>query len=201
MYFIRVSKEAEKNLEKISDYIAKDSIKRAISFTKEMMKNFNKVVSVFPYANKSENGYHKHIYKKYLIFYRIIEEKKEISVEVAINSAKYLAYKKFTETSKNKFQTKSINLKEIISVLESENKVIKGFSKRILTTTDKSQKREQQKELKQALKTHNKNLKEARTLITENFKTSNDKERSNISNSLDIIARMIKGSKDKELTG
>jgi plasmid stabilization system protein ParE len=96
MYKIQISEEAELNLDNIFDYIAKDSTKIALQFTEKMLQKFSESVSENPKMCIKHKIFHLYIYRKnYYIFYKIIEERKEIIVAHVVRSSRYTAYKDF----------------------------------------------------------------------------------------------------------
>jgi toxin ParE1/3/4 len=72
---VRVSTEAEAELEKIGDYIARDSPKRAITFTDELLKAARSIggyPKAYPLIPRYEYyGYRRRPYGDYLIIYTI----------------------------------------------------------------------------------------------------------------------------------
>jgi plasmid stabilization system protein ParE len=97
MYKVARSKLAREDIKSITRYIAKDSPSRAITFTQEMVGNFQNKVSLFPKTGMKCNDFYYTIYQGYYIFYDIYEHKQEILIVRIINSAQYTEYKGFVE--------------------------------------------------------------------------------------------------------
>lgn len=95
MYKIEISKKAKADLNNIRDYIALDNPYRAISFTEEMVVNFKKRICIYPKSGFKCKDFYCLVYKNYLIFYDINQEKKEISILHIIHSSQYTAYQNF----------------------------------------------------------------------------------------------------------
>jgi toxin ParE1/3/4 len=75
---VRLTEEAEGDLERIADYIAQDNPHRALSFILELRDRCMSLASMhsmFPYAPRYERyGIRQRIYENYRIFYRIRAE-------------------------------------------------------------------------------------------------------------------------------
>lgn len=94
MYFVRVLEKAEKDLDCIADYIAKENPYKAVSFTQELLKSFKNKTSLYPRIGIKCKNFHYLIHGKYFIFYDVWEDKKEVVVLHIIHGANYSAYKK-----------------------------------------------------------------------------------------------------------
>ena len=72
---VRITAEAERDLEGIGDYIAKDNLPRALSFIEELREKCLSLADAplaFPLAPRYEiHGVRRRIHGNYLIFYRI----------------------------------------------------------------------------------------------------------------------------------
>lgn len=93
MYKVKISKTAEKDLDEIADYIAKDNEYRALNFTKNLIDSFDKKISSFPKIGIKRKAHYCSIHKNYLIFYRIKE--KEVIIIRIVHGSRYTAYKNF----------------------------------------------------------------------------------------------------------
>jgi|SRR5690606_20914537 len=72
---VYLTNEAERDLESIADYIAKDNPRRAITFVRELRStclNLPSMPEAFPLVPRYEKyGVRRRIYRNYLIFYRL----------------------------------------------------------------------------------------------------------------------------------
>jgi len=75
---VRLSVEAEQDLEAIGDFIAGGSPKRAISFTLELREKCLELADIpegFPVVSRyAAQGVRRRIYGRYLIFYRMSDD-------------------------------------------------------------------------------------------------------------------------------
>ena len=85
---VRISEEAERDLEDIADYIAKDNPARAMTFVQELRAaalSLGDFPNRYPLLAKYEHqGVRKCPYEKYLIFYTI--EADQIAIAHILNS-------------------------------------------------------------------------------------------------------------------
>lgn len=95
MYKVNRTAKASQDLKKIAFYISLDNPYKALSFTRELIDSFNKQVSIYPRTGVKCKKFYYYIYRNYLIFYKIREQKKEIMISHIIHSSRYNAYKNF----------------------------------------------------------------------------------------------------------
>lgn len=95
-YEIIISPQADQELEEIALFIAEDSPTKAISFIDEMLDSVQNRLTSFPYIGKEYKFKQRMIvFKGYIIFYGVDEDKKTVNISHILNPAKYSAYKHF----------------------------------------------------------------------------------------------------------
>ena len=86
---VRITAEAERDLEGIGDYIAQDNLQRALSFIEELREkclSLGDAPLAFPLVPRYENhGVRRRVHGSYLIFYRI--EAKQVVVLHVLHGA------------------------------------------------------------------------------------------------------------------
>jgi plasmid stabilization system protein ParE len=95
MYKVKISKQADSDIENIITYIALDNPYRAVSFAGELISSVKSMLSSFPTLGKKKWGARVLVCRGYYILYRINDEKKEVYLLRVINPANYTAYHGF----------------------------------------------------------------------------------------------------------
>ncbi len=91
-YRVVFTATARNDLLNISEYIALDNPDRAISFVKEMVKSFEKTLSIFPESGQlyTEHNFDSDIrimpYGKYIGFYQVNKTEKAVEILYIFNS-------------------------------------------------------------------------------------------------------------------
>jgi toxin ParE1/3/4 len=83
------SPRAERDLEDIGDYIARDNPPRAVSFLQEMREQCSKIAETplaFPLRPELGEGFRMVVFKSYLIFYR--SEAESVRIERVLHGAR-----------------------------------------------------------------------------------------------------------------
>lgn len=88
-----ITAEAERDLEEIADYIARDNPPRALSFVLELREKCLSLVDTplaFPLVPRYEHlGVRRRIHGSYLIFYRVEDEKRLVVLHVLHGAMDY----------------------------------------------------------------------------------------------------------------
>jgi len=91
---VQFSHEAERDLEQIADYIARDNPRRALSFVQELRVSCEDLASMpngFPLVPRYEqHGIRRRVHGNYLIFYRV-EAEQAVIVHVLHGATDYAA--------------------------------------------------------------------------------------------------------------
>jgi toxin ParE1/3/4 len=93
------SPAAERDLEEIGDYIARDNPRRAVSFIAEMEERCLLIVQTphgLPLREDLATGIRMAIFGRYLIFYTVHEDADELRVERILHSARDIDQSFFT---------------------------------------------------------------------------------------------------------
>lgn len=89
---VRITAEAERDLEEIGDYIAQDNLPRALSFIEELRDKCLSLVDAplaFPLVPRYEHlGVRRRVHGHYLIFFRI-EEKQVVVLHILHGAMDY----------------------------------------------------------------------------------------------------------------
>lgn len=92
---VRILPDAAADLEAISDYIARDNTRRALTFVKELHQMCNDLAEMslaFPLVPRYEHAGVRHrVYGSYQIFYRVVDEPAFIDVLHVIHGARNYA--------------------------------------------------------------------------------------------------------------
>ena len=82
---------AERDLEEIGDYIARDNPRRAISFIAELRERCLSIVQTpygFPAREELGSGIRMATFGRYLIFYRVDESMDKVRIERILHAAR-----------------------------------------------------------------------------------------------------------------
>jgi len=92
MYQVSLTQNANQDLEDIAEYISLDNPYRAISFVQELIEYAIHTLSHYPATGTKHRHSYRKAYKRYLIFYDIVEQDKRVVITHIKNPAQYTAY-------------------------------------------------------------------------------------------------------------
>ncbi|GEM_PF-3461302 len=97
LFTVIKAKSVEDDLEEIARFIAEDNPYKALSFVKEILRDAESALSLFPTKFKKYKECHVWPYKGYLVFYDVNHESKTVQILLITHSAQFNKYKHFID--------------------------------------------------------------------------------------------------------